>query len=205
MSVMTDEPLTRLHRIYAAVGAAAEFDMTKIPGTVVHAKGFVGVHQDFSGGLNEHEIANLAHGVIHNIVALRDHLKKWAKENGKDVGVVDAAFNDSFDLQVLRDLWDREKHGGDPRSGGFSGKAPHLEYIRRQMIMKTQAKAGSFVTMTLGPRGNPIIAGDGSAKVVVTADVVGQDGSPIGELFALQERSIAVCESVLADLGVPLP
>ena len=70
-----DELLNRLYRIYAAVGASTEFDMAKLPGRIIRDEKVVGVFQDFSGGLTEHELSNAAQSVIHNIASLHDHLK----------------------------------------------------------------------------------------------------------------------------------
>ncbi|MEX0702108.1 MAG: hypothetical protein WD069_08425 [Planctomycetales bacterium] len=200
-----DELLNRLHRIYSAVGATTVFDMAKLPGKVFRGEKIVGVFQDFSGGLTEHDITNAAQSVIHNIASLHDHLKKWARANGKDASKVDIACSNSLHLQIVRDLWDQDKHGGDRRDGGFSQRSPRLGEIRSQMTLTTQPKAGSWVTMTLGPKGEPVIHGDGSAKAIITAEVVDKDGQALGDLFEIGERCVQVWESLLVEFGLALP
>lgn len=199
-----DELLNRLHRIYSAVSVTAEFDMAKLPGKVFRSEHVVGVFQDFSGGLSEHDIMNAAQSVIHNVASLHDHLKKWARANGKDSNKVDVACSNSLDLQIVRDLSDQDKHGGDRRDGGFSKKSPRLRDVRRQMTLTTQPKAGSSVTMTLGPRGEPVIHGDGAAKAIITADVVDKDGHVLGDLFEIEERCVQAWESLLVGYGLTL-
>jgi hypothetical protein len=197
-----DELLNRLHRIYSAVKATTEFDMARLPGKVLRSKNTIGVFQDFSGGLSEHDIANAAYCVIQNLASLCDHLKKWARTNNADAGKVDATCSGSQDLQIVRDLWDSDKHGGDRRDGGYSKKSPRLHDIRRQLTLTTQPKAGSWVTMTLGPGGEPVIHGDGSASAIITADVVDKDGQMLGDLFEIEERCVRAWESLLVEFGV---
>jgi hypothetical protein len=192
-----DDLLNRSYLIYAAVKATIEFGMAKLPAKVVRGEKWKGFFQDFTGNLSEHDIALAVQSVIHNIASLYDHLKKWARANGKDETQVESTFRGSLDLKIVRDLWDRDKHGGDLRNGGYSHKAPRLADIRRMMKLTTQAKVGSFVTMTFGPGGVPQIGGDGSAKAIMTADVLDKDGQKLGDLFETEERSVEAWESLL--------
>ena len=73
------------------------------------------------------------------------------------------------------------------------------------MTLTTQSKADSWVTMTLGPKGEPVIHGDGSAKAIITADVVDKNGQKLGNLFEIEERCVRAWESLLVDFGVALP
>jgi len=59
--------------------------------------------------------------------------------------------------------------------------------------------------MTLGPGGIPVISGDGSAKAIITADVVDKDGHPLGDLFEIEERCIKAWESLLVEFGLSVP
>ena len=197
-----DDLLNRLHRIYAAVSATEEFDMTKLPARVYRSGNTVGVFQDFMGGLSEHDIANAAQSVIHNIASLHDHLKKWTRANGRDETKVECTFRNSADLRIVRDLWDLEKHGGERRDGGYSKKAPRLADVRRQMVLTTQPKVGSFVTMAFRPDGAPKIGGDGSAKAIITADVLAKNGQRLGDLFEIEKRCVKAYEALLKDYGV---
>ncbi|HNS21436.1 MAG TPA: hypothetical protein PKH24_13115 [Sedimentisphaerales bacterium] len=51
--------------------------MMQLPAKVFQSKEIVSVFQDFAGNLTEHDMANAAHTVIHNIANLQNHLKRW--------------------------------------------------------------------------------------------------------------------------------
>jgi|GEM_PF-2428787 hypothetical protein len=74
---MPDGLVSRLRRIYASIHAIREFDMMQLPAKVFQSKEIVSVFQDFAGNLTEHDMANAAHTVIHNIANLQNHLKRW--------------------------------------------------------------------------------------------------------------------------------
>jgi len=107
-----------------------------------------------------------------------DDLKRWAAHNGHDKTKVDQAVNNSFDLQIIKDLSNNDKHGYPPRNCGYSGKCPKLIAINRVMQLKTQAKKNSTIGMTLSAQGIPMIFGDGTAKAIITGDVLDNDNYP---------------------------
>lgn len=78
---MDDELIMRTSRIYAAIHAVEEMDLSKLKGQVVETDKFAGAWNDFSGGLSEAEMSNLAHSLIHNIANLPNHLRKWVGRN----------------------------------------------------------------------------------------------------------------------------
>ena len=200
---MNSEIDERLRRIYQAVSDAEEQDMAKLPGQVYTARsGGRGVMQDFSGGLSEEALSNLAHSLIHNIANLADHLRRWAKKNGRDRGRVDEALKASFELRVLLDLSNNDKHGYPPRDGGHSGRQPRLLNPRRILRLTTGAVKGSGVSMTLGRAGEPVIRGSGSAKAIVTGEIVDGDGKAIGGLYDIAEEAVADWEVLLLEYGV---
>ena len=177
--------------------------MAKLPGRVYTTKaGGRGVMQDFSGGLPAESLSNLAHSLIHNIANLADHLKKWARKNEKDKNLVDDAIKSSFELQVLLDLSNNDKHGYPPRDGGHSGRAPRLLNPRRVMRLTTGAGKGSAVMMTLARDGQPVIRGSGSGKAIVSGEVVDGDGEPIGDLYDIAATGLADWEALLSEYGV---
>ena len=191
----------RLRRIYQAISDAEEEDMSKLPGEV-YSGDVVGVSQDFSAGVSEETFANLAHAMIHNISNLADHLRRWAKKNGKDKTRVDEALKASFELRVLLDLSNNDKHGYPPRDGGHSGRLPRLLNPRRILRLTTGAVKGSGVSMTLGKAGEPVIRGSGSAKAIVTGEIVDGDGEAIGGLYDIVEKAVADWEVLLLEYGV---
>src|SRR4051794_20027994 len=100
----TDELTVRLRRIDAAIASGQETDLSKLPAMVVSNERFFGIEQDFNAGLKEEELSNLAHQSIHNIANLRDNLKRWSAQNGKDEQRVWDTFNGSLPIRVIQDL-----------------------------------------------------------------------------------------------------
>ena len=202
---MVNDALTRrVRRIYAAVGAAEEVDISNFVPQVINDGGRVGFHQDWSGDLSDEQLSNIAHSLIHNIANLQDHLKKWAKSNDKDKTKVDDAFNKSQPLQVIQDLSNNDKHGYPPRNRGYSGKSPRVGEIRRVLQLATGAEKGSVVGIKITPQGVPTIFGSGTAKVIVSGDILDVDGNNIGDLHRTALEAVQVWESVLDDFGVEL-
>lgn len=201
--VMEDDALTqRVRRIYAAVDATVERDMSRLPGRVEKSGKMTSVTQDFSGGLSDETISNLAHSLIHNIANLADHLRGWASKNKEGKALVDKAVKSSFELQVLKDLSNNDKHGYPPRDGGQSGRMPKLLNPRRILRLTTGAAKGSGVMLTLGRDGQPVIRGSGSAKAMVTGEVVDSKGEHIGDLYDIAAKALADWEVLLSEYGV---
>jgi hypothetical protein len=199
---MDDTIQQRISRIYAAIGAIEEHDPRKLKATVIDSDKIKAVLQDFRGALSDDELSNQVHTVIHNIASLRDHLRRWATQNGQDKTKVDQAIDNSLDLQVVQDLSNNDKHGYPPRDGGRSGKYPRLVEINRVMCLQTQAKIGSMISMTIGHDGVPKFSGDGSAKAVVTGEVIDNAKNRMGDLYEIAIRAVEAWERLLAEYGL---
>jgi hypothetical protein len=197
-----DDLISRVRRVYAAVGAVEEKDVTKFLPQPINDAHRVGFYQDWSGGLSGEEIENIAHSLIHNIANLRDHLRKWAAANGRDKSQVDTVFKNSLALQVIKDLSNNDKHGYPPRNGGHSGRAPRIVRIRRMMRLKTQAREGSFVGLSFTAQGVPAVSGDGAAKVIISGDVVDRDDNYLGEFYDMALEAVKAWETLLQDFGL---
>jgi hypothetical protein len=200
-----DEIVFRVKRIYAAINASHEFNMAKFPVKVFSNTRGHGFFQDFSGGQSEEELANIAHAIIYNIANLRDHLRRWADQNGKGQARVWEYFKGTDPLKIIQDLSNYDKHG-PPENGkqSWTGLEPRLRYIRRIMQLTTQAKAGSCVALTFDRNGGPQLHGDGSACGVVTAEVLDKDGNLLGDLARIQLAAVEAWELLLAEFGVPI-
>lgn len=199
---MNETILPRIGRIYAALRAIKEDDPNKLKATVIQTDKIKAVFQDFRGGFSDDELANQAHAAIHNIANLCDHLRRWAGDNGQDKTKVDHAVKNSLELQIILDLSNNDKHGYPPRNGGRSGKSPQVTNINRVMQLQTQAKKGSMMGMTIGPGGVPKFIGDGTAKAVVTGDVIDSNKHRIGDLYEIANKAVDTWEQLLADFGV---
>jgi hypothetical protein len=195
--------LRRLTRINAAIADSVEHDMTMLPAKRVSTPGLVGFCQDFSGQLSQADLENRVHMVIANVGSLLDHVKKWAEVQGKTADEVVEVFRGSHDLKIIQDLWNRDKHGGDPRNP-WSGRKPRLQTVTRYMELTTKPEKGSWVFMTLGSKGTPEIHGDGNARCVISARVVDEDESDLGDIFEFIERGVKYWEDALRNWGLRL-
>ncbi len=192
--------VNRLRRIHAALDATVEVDLGKLEAKLIETEHGNSVYQDFSGGLSPEELENLAFSLIHNIANLHDHLRRWAaRTDARKEDDIDDAFHKSLPLKIMKDLSNVDKHG-PPRNRGFSGLAPRLEGVRRSL--RITAKPNKGVEITMGPRGTPQLTGEGSAKAILTGEVVDSDGNRIGELMGLATAAITAWETVARDLGL---
>jgi hypothetical protein len=198
---MNDAILQRIRRVYAAIGAIEEDNPNRLVATVVNGDKVTTLFQDFRGGLSDDELSNQAHTVIHNIANLRDHLRRWAAQNGKDKTKIDQTVENSLELRLIMDLSNSDKHGYPPRDGGRSGRHPQLIEINRVMRLQVQGNNGSTIGMELPltPDGIPRFFGDGAAKAVVTGDVVDGDNNRLGDLYDIAVTAVGGWETLLAD------
>lgn len=59
--------ISRVQRLYAAIGATEETDISKFMPKVIYDGKRVGFYQDWSGGRSDAELVNTAHMLIYNI------------------------------------------------------------------------------------------------------------------------------------------
>lgn len=202
--MVNDDLIFRLRRINAAIGAVEETDISKFIPEVTNDGYLTGFYQDWSGGLSNEHLANIAHSLIQNIASLEDHLRKWATHSGQEKTKVDEAFNDSHALKVIKDLWNNEKHEYPPRGGGHSGQSPKLDQVKRVLRLTTKPEKGSSVGVAFTPQGTPQKLGSGDARVIVTGDILDRDGNRIGDLHKTALDAIEAWEGVLIEFGVEL-
>ena len=199
---MDQEVFARLQRIYAVIGATIEKDLSQFRPTARHEGKGVVVHFDFRGTLSDEQISNIAHIAIHNVANLGNHLRKWAARVGKDPQIVENAINESFPLRVVIDLSNNDKHGYPPRDGGRSRKAPKLVDLCRLLNVSAGPEPGSQSSVVFSLGGPTHIQAEGSASVIVSGRVVGQDGEFIGNLEDFLLAATAAWDDVLSKFGI---
>ena len=203
---MDEELINRIGRIYAAINATEEADLTKLKAPIAKTtEKYMVLYQDFRGGRTNEELSNFACSVIHNIANLGDHLKKWAVRNGQDKGKIGEAVNRSLALQIVTDLSNNDKHGYPPRDGGRSDRSPRLVRINQVLRVRPKPEPGSSVTVTLSADGTPQKSGSGSAKAVIVGDVVDKDSNKIDDLDKIAGEAVQAWEQLLSEFNVTLP
>jgi hypothetical protein len=133
---------------------------------------------------------------------LHDHLLKWASRTGRNPDKVKDAVRKSFELRVILDLSNVDKHGYPARDGGHSGRAPNLTEVNRVMQLSTGTQPNSSATVLFTPMPEARLVGSGSAKVVVTGTIVDRSGAVLGDLRRFLETAVGAWEGLLRELGV---
>lgn len=187
----------RIARIQAALGRTRNADLVRFPARVINTPKCRAMFQDFRGGASTEELRNDAFTLIANVASLRDHLKGWARKNGRDPEKVDETIRSSRDLQILMDLWDSDKHGGHRRDGGYSELAPSLVDVDRALSLRTRAKRNSSVMVQSGFDGRLHLSGDGSATVETSGTVRDAKGNRIDDLQEIVLRAVEAWERLL--------
>ena len=190
----------RLHRLYHALGQAFNEDLSEVRPVVTRSPGKVTMSLSF-GEFDDAETQNAAHVLIHAVAHLPNHLHRRFHGNASSLMEIRDAMESSAPLQVLTDLSNNDKHGYPPRDGGLCGRAPRLEKVVRAMRLSSGSEPGSGASITMIPFGIEKY-GSGSAKIVITGDIVDRDGNEMGKLDAYLERAVADLESLLIRLGI---
>jgi hypothetical protein len=201
----SDELTLKIKRIYKAVDAVIETDVDKLKPRIIKDGKKIEVYQDFSGGRSSAEIENIASILIYNVANLKDHIRNWADNNGKDKARVNAAFRSSPELKIVKDLSNNDRHGYDPTHRSNSGMSPRIDKINTIMKMITKPEKGSVVGYTINRQGAQKVIGNGNAKVIITGDILDRDGKKIGDLYKTLLKAINNWEEVLREFGVQIP
>jgi hypothetical protein len=194
------ELISRLRRIYAAIGETVDTDISKYSATVQQNDRMTFMWQDFRAGLGDEQLLNLAFSLAYNVLSLRDHLKNWAKAHcGSDQRVKDF-FKESMPLKIIADLSNADKHGY-PLGRFWTDLGPKLGEATRPLRMTAKPGAGWFV-LTVGADGKLKSTGEGEAKIVLSAAVLDKDGNRIGDLVEIAEQAVADWEKLLVELRI---
>lgn len=198
-----DDIRDHLRRLYAAVDATLEEEVENLRVRHWATEKEMGLLLNFGGELSQPQIENIALQAVSVVAHLPDHLRRWAKENKKSVDDLNAILKASSALQILIDLSDRNKHGGDRRDGGSSRKSPRLKNVMRVACLSTGTSPNGSAGLTVTPNG-PKSFGSGSTTVIITGDVVAPDGKRIGDLRKLLKDGLAALENILVGWGLVL-
>jgi len=101
-------------------------------------------------------------------------------------------------LKVLVDLADSDKHGDTRRDAGWSGLQPWITGLTRCLRLTGGSEPPS-VEISFSSGGPVASAVRGDIAAVVTGDVVGRDGTKIGDLQVLLLDGVTMFENLLKD------
>lgn len=196
----------KVARMHEALGQLEKEDLSGLETKDIDVPGSGFYREmDFSEGKSRAELANTASLLVANIARLKDHLKVWCEKNDKRF-TGDNLINSNRDVAIVHDLWNTDKHAEldrPPRSGIH----PRLEDLRQEMQLSTGSEEGSSVALEWNPRTGEMekkVTGGGKAALVITADVVDDDGQKVGTLKEICERAAREWEAALTEAGVPI-
>lgn len=190
---MDEEIICRLERIYSALEETIKTDFADIKQkTTITNSG--SVHTiDFNGEYTNAQLLNFAHMAISNVAALADHIKKWLRRNNKDEEIFNKLFAVSPNIMAIKDLDNNDKHGYPPRDKGLTKKSIKLMEVRRSLKISS---APPGVTPPTTHKNSPIKIIKGDAKVVITAQIVDEEGNHFGELHDCLISAISEYEQI---------
>src|SRR5262249_2136910 len=113
----------RLHRIYGAIGKTVVLDFAEHKTAAGGDTYFFYFNQVRGPARSQIDIENDLFSAIANIANLKDYLKDWIKRHSGDPKKVEDHVNGSFDLQIIVDLHNLEKHASRDRPSR-SGRNP---------------------------------------------------------------------------------
>jgi len=197
VSISIDEFQLRIARMYTAIGATVEEDVSHVdiqfkpqPGGALAA--------DFRGGMSDAEIANLAWSAIHNIATFSAHCLKWARGNNISEDDVKAVADGSKALLRIRDLHNVEKH--PDAAPNKSGDSPMLVDLCRPLEM-IFGGSQPRVSLVLSQTGK--VSVEGNARVVIHGRIINsKTGAFVTELRQLLDEGLKAWEAFLAANGV---
>lgn len=198
---MENELKERFARIHAAMGDVTGLNLAVAPPYVFQNERRRGVFQDWSGGRSQAHMEKDANSVIAEFMGLRDRAEQWLRANGHRTVDVRAFMRAHRAVALIWDLGNTDKHGRLDHKP-YSGFKPRLVNVKRVAQLKTQAKKGSWVQYQMGPGGQPIISGDGTASLVLTGDVLDENGQKLGELHSIIEQALSEWEAFLGANGL---
>jgi hypothetical protein len=184
----------RLERVYAAIGETMTREPEKLQPSITREPGVIRI--SFDGGLSPAQLENAAMQAVFHVAHLRDHLRGWAKAHNHKPSLVDDAVDQSLALKVVLDLANRDKHGGSPRNGGFSGLFPKLTDVRR-CVRLTGGSEPPAIDFPLSASGKYTPGIHGDAAAIISGDVLDKNGKQIGDLNQFLLEGLSVFERLL--------
>lgn len=194
----------RMECMHRQLGEAAPISPEHFRARVVRGKKALIVEQDFRGGLSDDHIRQLLNALVFQIAHLKDLLKNWLSQRGRDQGIVEKYIDVNENLAIIIDLANVDKHGYPLRR--FRSKhQPRIGEVGRVLRLETGKQPGSSATMTVDPAtGETKVfgSGGGGGAVVFTGDVLDKEGSKVGDVVDIATCAVRAWQKLLSQVGV---
>jgi hypothetical protein len=196
----------KIRQMHAALDGLDTGNLSKMqPKFDVNGDRYV-VELNFNQDSDEIALANAASLLIASIACIKDHLKAWCKKQGVTF-LGDDLINKNSAVALIHDLWNIDKHAelvNSPRSGC----KPKLENIRTSLSLSSGTSSGSGVMFSIDPITGKMTtssSGDGTASLVLTAEIADENGRTIADFAQTCMDAIEAWSKALEAAGVRLP
>lgn len=203
---MNDVMECKIKQMHAALDALTNADVSKVKSHVTRQDGHTYCLVDFNEDSDPIALANAAQLLTANIASIKDHLHSWCKKNGA-LFTGDACIDGNKSVALIHDLWNVDKHAElnrPPRSG----ITPRLRNIATTLNLSAGTQAGSAAFFSMDPRTGKVTSGttgEGSVRLIITAEIIDEQGDLQGDFFQTCEAAIDAWHLELTKAGVPLP
>ncbi len=197
-SAMTDEELLRrFRRIRAAFGDVSQLHLEAAPAALVSSPTSARVFQDWSGGRSQEHMEKDLNSILAEVTGLMDRAKGWMNAQGRDEQLVPTFMKGNRSVALMQDLANADKHQELTRPP-FSGHRPRLANVRR--VMRTVGT----LQMQMGRDGRMIATGPGSASLILTGEILDENGVLLAELDAVIDEALSQWEGFFNTHGLTL-
>src|SRR3989344_1285084 len=189
---------SRLERLYISAGQRFDSNIAphvQIKDEVINTSGLRRMTISFDRDHDENQATIKVLSIIGNLANLKDHLKNKFKEIGSDPEKVEEAITKSFHLQLILDLYNQEKHGSPLIKFRRSGKDPRIVKVSQALSVRSGGKSNT-ASFTIDPFSGQIRT-EGDVVIVITAEIIDNQGQIICYLDELIKEGIKVWESLI--------
>jgi hypothetical protein len=192
--------------MHAALVGLGNTELSAVRPEIVQAGSYISMKVDFNANADPIELANAASLLIANIASLKDHLKAWCRQNNLAFRG-DTLINSNRAVALVHDLWNIDKHA-ELTSAPRSGFKPKIQGLKQELVLSSGTEAGGGVFYSMDPRTGKITTGSsggGSVKLSLTAQIVDEHGTVLGDFTTTCTEAVEAWEHELSASGVPLP
>ena len=194
----------RLKRIYASIDRRFDSDIDRhvdISITDVNGSSNKFLEINFCKQNQGPSALNDIMTIIDNIAKLKDHLKNIMKSGNLNPDIVEKEIDGSLELSIIIDLANKDKHGDPLTKSNRSKRSPRIENLRSGLrvngrgIYKTPA-------ITLDGRITGQSEKEGDCRVVLSADIVDEQGNVLTNLDLLIDSAMKKWEELIEKHGL---
>lgn len=190
----------RLKRLYVAVDSLEDYTdiIKKIRISSISTENVNAVIVNF-GNLSKTEIENVVMSVIYLVGSLKDNVKRSLAESNRSSTVVEDMINSCFELSILTDLYNQDKHGYPLTKTKRSGKNPKISELFQALALENEpGKGKSYVSISEGN----MLGLHGSFSIRVSGVVVAENGEVLTDVGNMIKAAVSAYEKLMKQEAI---